>query len=89
MRFQRLAGGVGDALRLEPHRGKPWAARAFAAEAVTLFAIVRQRKRHFTAVKKELQEAGVEPVFNSKKIGATFYRRKDVEGEIGSSRIGT
>ncbi|MGY4230403.1 hypothetical protein ACVMIH_007764 [Bradyrhizobium sp. USDA 4503] len=27
------------------------------------------------AVKKELQDAGVEPVFNPKKIGAAFYRR--------------
>ncbi|MCP1835379.1 hypothetical protein J2R76_003716 [Bradyrhizobium sp. USDA 4532] len=27
------------------------------------------------AVKKELQDAGVEPVFNPKTIGAAFYRR--------------
>ncbi|MGY3131113.1 hypothetical protein ACVWZM_001795 [Bradyrhizobium sp. USDA 4501] len=27
------------------------------------------------AVKKELQDASVEPVFNPKKIGAAFYRR--------------
>ncbi|MGY4174746.1 hypothetical protein ACVIHH_000037 [Bradyrhizobium sp. USDA 4518] len=27
------------------------------------------------AVKKELQDAGVEPVFNPKKIRAAFYRR--------------
>lgn len=35
-------------------------------------------------VKKELQHVGVESVFNPKKIGATFYRRADVEGEIGT-----
>jgi hypothetical protein len=29
------------------------------------------------AVKKELQHAGVEPVFNPRKIGATFYRRAE------------
>jgi hypothetical protein len=28
-------------------------------------------------VKKELQEDGVEPVFNPRKIGATFYRRAE------------
>jgi hypothetical protein len=49
---------------------------------VSLFAIARQRKRHFMAVKKELQDAGVEPVFNPRKIGATFYRRADVDGQI-------
>jgi hypothetical protein len=42
---------------------------------VSLFALAKQRRRHFTAVKKELQNAGVEPVFNPKKIGATYYRK--------------
>jgi hypothetical protein len=28
-------------------------------------------------VKKELQEDGVEPVFNPRKIGVTFYRRAE------------
>lgn len=37
------------------------------------------------AVKKELQDAAVEPAFNPMKIGATFYRRADVEDEIGTS----
>jgi hypothetical protein len=46
---------------------------------VSLFAIARQRKRHFMAVKKELQLAGVEPVFNPRKIGATFYRRTQLK----------
>lgn len=47
----------------------------FEREFVSLFAIARQRGQHFMAVKKELQDAGVEPVFNPRKIGATFYRR--------------
>ncbi|MDI4238924.1 hypothetical protein AAFX91_17450 [Bradyrhizobium sp. 31Argb] len=55
----------------------------FDREFVSLFAIARQRGRHFMVVKKELQHAGVEPVFNPRKIGATFYRRADLlEGEI-------
>jgi hypothetical protein len=49
----------------------------FDREFVSLFAIARQRRRHFMAVKKELQHAGVEPVFNPSKIGATFYRRSE------------
>jgi hypothetical protein len=50
----------------------------FDREYVSLFAIARQRGRHFMVVKKELQDAAVEPVFNPKKIGATFYRRRDL-----------
>lgn len=49
----------------------------FDREYISLFAIARQRGRHFRAVKKELQDAAVEPVFNPGKIGATFYRRAD------------
>ncbi|MET4356393.1 hypothetical protein ABIC08_006356 [Bradyrhizobium sp. RT9b] len=56
----------------------------FAREYVSLFAISKQRGRHFMVVKKKLAEAAVEPVFNPKKIGATFYRRADVEDEIGA-----
>jgi hypothetical protein len=51
----------------------------FEREYVSLFAIARQRRRHFMAVKKEFQHAGVEPVFNPKKIGATFYRRANLK----------
>jgi hypothetical protein len=51
----------------------------FEREFISLFAIARQRKRHFMAVKKELQDASVEPVFNPRKIGAMFYRRADLE----------
>ncbi len=54
----------------------------FAREYVSLFAIARQRGRHFLVVKKELQDAAVEPVFNPRKIRATFYRRADVRNEL-------
>lgn len=50
----------------------------FGREYVSLFALARQRRRHFMALKKELQDAAAEPVFNPKKIGATFYRRRDL-----------
>jgi hypothetical protein len=30
------------------------------------------------AVKKELQHAGVEPVFDPESVGASFYRRGEV-----------
>jgi hypothetical protein len=53
----------------------------FEREFVSLFALARLRRLHFMAVKKELQHAGVEPVFNPKKIGATFYRRASLSGQ--------
>ena len=49
----------------------------FDREFVSLFAIARQRGRHFILVKKDLQHSGVEAAFNPKKIGATFYRRAE------------
>lgn len=51
---------------------------AFEREFVSLFALAKQRGRHFMVIKKALQHAGVEPVFNPKMIGATFYRREEV-----------
>lgn len=50
----------------------------FEREFVSLFALAKQQGRHFLVVKKELQDAAVEPLFNPKKIGATFYRRRDL-----------
>jgi hypothetical protein len=32
-------------------------------------------------VKKELDAAGIEPALDPKKVGATFYRRKDLTGK--------
>jgi hypothetical protein len=49
----------------------------FDREFVSLFALAKQRRQHFLKLKQEFDEAGVEPVFDVNKIGATFYRRKD------------
>jgi hypothetical protein len=48
------------------------------SRTVSLFALARQRRRHFMAVKKELEDAGVEPAMDPKKVGASFYRRDQV-----------
>jgi hypothetical protein len=45
----------------------------FEREFVSLFALARQQGRHHMAVKKELEAAGIEPAFDPKKVGATFY----------------
>jgi TniQ len=49
----------------------------FRREFVSLFALAKERGRHFRRLKQEMDEAGIEPVFDVNKIGATFYRRKD------------
>jgi hypothetical protein len=68
---------LGDALCPSPQPAKE--VERFEREFVSLFAIARQQGRHFRLVKKGLQHAGVEPVFDPKKIGATFYRKSDLE----------
>ncbi len=50
----------------------------FEREFVSLFALAKQQGRHFRAVKKELDAAGVKPAMDSGEVGATFYRRSDV-----------
>ncbi|MGY3361904.1 hypothetical protein ACVWZK_008567 [Bradyrhizobium sp. GM0.4] len=52
----------------------------FERQYVSLFAIAKQRARHFLVIKKELEEAAVELVFNPQKIGATFYRERISKG---------
>jgi hypothetical protein len=52
----------------------------FEREYVSLFALAKQQGRHFLAVKKELEEAGIEPALDPKKVGATFYRRDEIIG---------
>jgi hypothetical protein len=42
---------------------------------IALFALAKQQRRHFRAVKKELDAAGVEPALDPEKVKATFYRR--------------
>jgi hypothetical protein len=57
-------------------------AKKFQHKYVSLFALAKERGRHFKAVKNELAAAGVEPAFKRKKIGATFYRRSDCKQRI-------
>jgi hypothetical protein len=55
----------------------------FARKYISLFALARQQGRHFRAVKRELDAAGIEPALNPGKIGATFYRKADLTGKLG------
>jgi hypothetical protein len=50
----------------------------FESTCISLFALARQQGRHHTAVKKELEPAGIEPALNPVKVGATFYRCADL-----------
>ncbi len=52
----------------------------FKQEYVSLFALARQRGLHHLAMKKALEDDGIEPALDPKKIGATFYRRHDLPG---------
>src|SRR5258708_16590894 len=52
----------------------------FEREYVSLFTLAKQQGRHFRKLKQELDAASVEPAFDPKKIGATFYRRSDLTG---------
>jgi TniQ len=49
----------------------------FAREYISLFALAKQQGRHFLAVKQELEDDGIEPALDPKKIGASFYRRSE------------
>jgi len=51
----------------------------FEATYVSLFVLAKQRGKHFRAVKKELEAAGVKPALVPTQVGATFYRRSQVE----------
>ena len=51
----------------------------FEHEYVSLCLLAEEQGKHFTAVRKALQKRGVEPAFDRKKIGATFYRRREVQ----------
>jgi hypothetical protein len=50
----------------------------FGKRYVSLFALAKQQGRHFRAVKKELEAAGIEPALDPGKVGATFYLRADL-----------
>jgi hypothetical protein len=47
----------------------------FAAEYVSLFALAKQQGRHFLAVKKELDAAGIEPALESSSSNAFMTSR--------------
>jgi len=50
----------------------------FGQRYIFLFAFAKQQGRHFLAVKKELEAAGIKPTLGPEMVGATFYRRSDV-----------
>ncbi len=50
----------------------------FARKYISLFALAKQQRRHFRAVKKGLHDAGVEPAFDPETVGASFYRCGEV-----------
>jgi TniQ len=52
----------------------------FGKRYVSLFVLAKQQRRHFRAVKKDLDAAGIEPALDAKKVGATFYQWKDLTG---------
>jgi hypothetical protein len=45
----------------------------FEAEYVSLFVLARQRGLHHLAMKKALEDDGIEPALDPRKIGASFY----------------
>jgi hypothetical protein len=54
----------------------PTEVERFQREYVSLFALAKQQGRHFRKLKQEMDEAGIEPVFDVNKIGATFYQQR-------------
>jgi hypothetical protein len=58
----------------------------FGQQYVSLFALAKRRGRHVMVVKKELQHAGVEPVFNPRRSGRRSMRpqtwRREKLGKI-------
>jgi hypothetical protein len=54
----------------------------FEREYVSLFALAKLQGRHFLKMKQELDAAGVKPALDPAKVGATFYRRKDLTGKL-------
>jgi hypothetical protein len=57
----------------------PTEVERFRREYVSLFALAKERGRHFRKLKQELDDAGVEPAFDPDEIGATVYRRSQVK----------
>ncbi|NIX77351.1 TniQ family protein [Microvirga terricola] len=55
---------------------------AFMVEYGSLQEIARERGFHFMALKRRLMAKNIEPAFDRMCIGATFYRRRDVPGDL-------
>jgi hypothetical protein len=55
---------------------------AFQARYATLFELAREAGIHHLALKARLVAQGIEPAFHKEVIGATFYRRSDVEKTV-------
>ena len=53
--------------------------RLLRASGALLFALAKQQGRHFRKVKQELDAAGIRPALDPEKVGATFYRRADLQ----------
>jgi adenylylsulfate kinase-like enzyme len=49
----------------------------FKQEYVALFALARQRGLHHLAMKKLLEDDAIEPALDPRKIGASFYLRRE------------
>jgi hypothetical protein len=54
----------------------------FGKRYLSLFALAKQQRKHFRAVKKELEAAGVKPTFDPETVGATFYGRSDCQSAL-------
>jgi hypothetical protein len=50
----------------------------FQRKYVSLFALAKERGRHFRKLKQELDEISTKPAFDAEKVGATFYVRDDL-----------
>ncbi len=64
---------------------KPDELAKFRKKFVSLFGLAHETEVNFRAVKKALDAAGVEPVFDRKKIAKMFYSRKKVPSSLNST----
>jgi hypothetical protein len=60
----------------------------FGKQYISLFALAKQQRRRFRAVKKDLDADGIRPALDGQKVGATFYRKADLTGKLGGKLDG-
>lgn len=58
---------------------RPATMAGFQAEFISLFNLARQRGEHFRTVKRDLEERGIVPAIVRDAVGATFYRRCELD----------